>query len=162
MGPVEYAAGVQEITLALGTVDASVISVDATLVGGFASSVAATAAAGTAVSATVGAEAASTRNTITTLLRQLFPIIPWAVGEDISLGFVDPVFSTISYRRVSGGLTPYIVYGATYLVSQSGSGSVSFIPTRISPDNNLCGPRRFEFFNLRIAAVDYIAFVFSV
>lgn len=144
LGPGEYAIGVQEIVAAVGTVDASIISVDGTLAAGFAAGTAATAAAATAVSTTVAAEAASTRDAIVPILNNILAmqrIVSAPVGVEVRLfRFSTRTVVTFS-RRLSGpGLDNTVYYGLTIDATMGSNVSIRFDPFR-NDTYELAGPR---------------------
>lgn len=140
LGPVEYAAGVQELAAAIASVDAAIATVDSTLVGGFASSVAATAAAATAITSTVIAEAGQTRNLLS-LQRSIVSMPP---GVSTTL-FRFSTNTVIQISRVSSGpgLDNNVYYGLPFNANFGTTIVATFTPFR-TDTYTLAGPLYFE------------------
>lgn len=106
LGPLEYAAGVQEIVVAVGSVDAAIGTVDATLVGGFSAVTTAVAAGAAATSSTVGVEAAQTRDLLGPLVAGLynnFRIVNAPPNITIRMFRFGSFNNTFSFERASAG-----------------------------------------------------------
>lgn len=118
LGPVEYLTGVQEIVAAIGVVGTTVAPVVTTLMGGFSAVTAAVAASATAISTTVGVEAAQTRALIRSLLDDS---VRMPTGKPVSL-FVQQTGRLAQITRVTAPLgTDIVHYGVSFRAAITGT-----------------------------------------